>query len=67
MNYIVTQNKQFGIDAESQEEAIKSIMNGGGDLITFAINATVRPMPQQPVRPSANISSGITVTPATKP
>ncbi len=39
-----------------------------GESIGEVLNAQVRPeRPQQPPRPPGNISSGITVTPATKP
>ncbi len=42
MNYVITQNKQIGIDADTPEAAILGILNGGGDTLNISFSTGVR-------------------------
>lgn len=48
MEYLVNQTRQIAITAESQEEALKKVLNGEGTVAAINMSANVRP--QAPVR-----------------
>ncbi len=50
------------VEAEKTSEAVIK-----GESIGEVLSTQARPAPQQPIRQPGNISSGITVTPATNP
>jgi hypothetical protein len=48
MDFIVNQNKQIGLEADTPEEAVKRVLSGGGVVISVNFSASPRPKPAQP-------------------
>jgi hypothetical protein len=59
MQYVVTQTKQIGIDADTPEDAIKQVLGGAGDILSVNIGASQRPQPQSAGgRPTVMVQPG---------
>jgi hypothetical protein len=43
MDYVVSQTKQIGVEANSPEEAVKKVLAGEGTAITSSFSAQPRP------------------------
>jgi hypothetical protein len=47
-DYVITETRQIGIKANSHDEAIKAVVDGGGDLLSKVVSANFRQAQAQP-------------------
>jgi hypothetical protein len=65
-DYIITETRQIGIKAESHDEGIKAVMDGGGDLISKVLSANFRQLSPQQQSAQVQVGQPLTKPPPTK-